>query len=325
VVGGADTVCFVQMLGYGFQHYRLPFLRSFSSFPFRFLAPLQTTVSPAKNLSYWLRPHTSKNRLPVVFLHGIGIGLHTYAEFLRDLIKKDAEQPEDGQIGILAVELIPISFRLTHTSLARDEMVTQLLQIFNKHHWEKFVLVAHSYGTIIATYLLQDPQTMQKVSSVVLVDPVNLSIHKGDICYNFAYRKPRSASEYQLHYFACTDMNVAHTITRRFMWTENALWKEEMKGRKFTVVLVGQDIIVDTGALGRYLVKEFPRQGDNDLSTPWKEWSWRGKDLDILWYDELNHAQVFDTKKDRRALVHAVGSYCQIRDTDEWSAYTDID
>jgi pimeloyl-ACP methyl ester carboxylesterase len=310
-------VCFVQMLRLGFYYHRLALSRSFDSFPFRFPAPLQRHVSPAKNLSYWLRPHTSKSHLPVLFLHGIGIGLHTYTEFLHDLIKKDAEHPEDGQTGILAVELMPISFRLTHTSLTRDEMVAQLSRIFEKHGWEKFVLVAHSYGTIIAAYLLHSPQTRYKVSSLVLVDPVSLSIHMGDICYNFAYRKPRKASEYQLHYFACTDIGVAHTITRRFMWTENAIWKDDIKGRKVTVVLVGQDIIVDTEALGRYLSNEFPREGDESLDTPWKERAWIGDGFDFLWYDELNHAQVFDKKKDRQPLIQAVWSYCQTHNVDE--------
>jgi pimeloyl-ACP methyl ester carboxylesterase len=311
-VGGADTVCFVQMHRLGFQHCRLRFSRSLSSFPFRIIAPILRDPSPASHLSYWFRPHTSKTRLPVLFLHGIGIGLQTYAEFLGHLAKKDAENAEDGQVGIIAIEMMPICFRITHTPLPRDKVVAQILQILQKHNWEKFVLVAHSYGTIIATYLLHNPSTGPKVGPMVLIDPVNLSIHMGDICYNFAYRQPRKASEWQLHYFACTDMGVAHTITRRFMWTENALWKEELKYRRITVVLAAQDIIVDTKALGRYLVKEFPRSDDHQPVNSWEDRTWTGDGLDILWYPELNHAQVFDTPEDRRAVIDAVWSYCQI-------------
>jgi pimeloyl-ACP methyl ester carboxylesterase len=206
---------------------------------------------------------------------------------------------------------MPISFRITHTPLERDEMVAQILQVLSKHDWDKFVLVAHSYGTIIATHLLHSSKTSSRVGPLVLIDPVNLSIHMGEICYNFAYREPRKASEHQLHYFACTDMGVAHTITRRFMWTENALWKDEIEGRKVTAVLAAQDIIVDTEALGRNLGKDFPRDGDEELITPWKDWTWMGDGLDVLWYPLLNHAQVFDTKEDRKAVIDAVWSYCE--------------
>jgi pimeloyl-ACP methyl ester carboxylesterase len=315
VVGGADTVCFVRMHQLGFQHHRLKLSRSLSSFPFRILAPLYRNLSPAKNLSYWFRPHTSKTRLPVLFIHGIGIGLQTYAEFLGHLTEEDAERAKDDQVGIIALEIMPICFRITHMPLPRDEMVAQILRILQNHDWDRFVLVAHSYGTIIATYLLHSLSIGPKVGPVVLIDPVNLSMHMGDICYNFVYRQPRKASEWQLHYFACTDIGVAHTITRSFMWTENTLWKEEIKGRRVTVVLAAQDIIVDTKALRRYLIAEFPRDDERQSINDWEERNWRGDGLDILWYPELNHAQVFDTTKDRRGVVGAIQSYCQISQT----------
>lgn len=139
-----------------------------------------------------------------------------------------------------------------------------------------------------------------------MVDPVTLLLHSGDVAYNFAYRSPRKASEHQLHYFACTDMGVAHAITRRFMWTENALWKEDIVGRRVTVVLAGEDIIVDTQSLGKYLADK-----DED---DWKEKTWTGKGLEMLWFGRLNHAQVFDTAKDRHALVDATFVYCQKSD-----------
>jgi pimeloyl-ACP methyl ester carboxylesterase len=237
-----------------------------------------------------------------LFIHGIGIGLHTYADFLKELAEQSDENPEDGQVGIIALEIMPISFRITHTPQERDEMVAEILQILEKHNWENFVLVAHSYGTIIATHLLESQRTHARIGPMVLVDPVSLSIHLGDIAYNFAYRSPLKASEHQLHYFACTDMGVAHTITRRFMWTENALWKDDIEGRKVTVVLAGRDIIVDTEALGQYLSPH----------AEWKDTSWSGYGLDILWFGNLNHAQVFESKRTRKTLLDATMSYSRV-------------
>ncbi|KAF2433035.1 alpha beta hydrolase fold family [Tothia fuscella] len=305
IVGTTDIVCALQLFWIGLRHYRVAWSQFWKCFPFRFWTLFSKAQSPAEHVSYWHRPHTSTTRLPILFIHGIGIGLHTYANFMHDIIERDEEKPEEGQTGIIALEIMPISFRITHTALERDEMVAEILQILEKHGWKECVLVAHSYGTIIATHLLENEKARSRIGPMVLIDPVCLSIHLGDIAFNFAYRSPRKASEHQLHYFACTDMVVAHTITRRFMWTENALWKEEIKGRKVTVVLAGQDIIVDTGALGKYL----------SVDEDWKSRLWALDGLNLLWYGELNHAQVFDTRKDREAVVDAVTAYSQIGQT----------
>jgi hypothetical protein len=72
--------------------------------------------------------------------------------------------------------------------------------------------------------------------------------------YNFTRRPPQSASEHQLYYFASTDLGAAHTLGRRFSWTDTILWKEDLKrdGRRWTVMLSERDIIVAGDALGRY-------------------------------------------------------------------------
>src|SRR5256886_8319713 len=50
-----------------------------------------------------------------------------------------------------------------------------------------------------------------RVGPMLLIDPVAISIHFGEIPHNFIYRAPRKASEWQLHYFASTDLGIAHT------------------------------------------------------------------------------------------------------------------
>ncbi|KAK7211061.1 hypothetical protein V2G26_018239 [Clonostachys chloroleuca] len=54
-------------------------------FPARLLTLFTTSRSPARSLTYWCRPHTSNTRLPVLFIHGIGIGLYPNIPFLADL------------------------------------------------------------------------------------------------------------------------------------------------------------------------------------------------------------------------------------------------
>lgn len=56
----------------GFQFHRTSFADSIKSFPIRPHSLITRHQSPSKNLSYWYRPHSSKKRPPVLFIHGIG-------------------------------------------------------------------------------------------------------------------------------------------------------------------------------------------------------------------------------------------------------------
>jgi pimeloyl-ACP methyl ester carboxylesterase len=330
-VGGADTLCYISMMWYSFQFHRLALSRSFSSFPFRLLAPFSKHRSPAKHPSYWHRPHTSHTRLPVLFIHGIGIGLHTYLAFFHEFNRMSAvDAPRNGQTGLIALEIMPISFRITHTALDKTSQCAEIMMILKKHRWTKVVLVAHSYGTIIATHLLKDLGTSPMIAALLLIDPVTFSVHTPDIAYNFTWKAPRTADEHQLHYFACMDMGVAHTVTRRFFWTENILWKGDLVGgRKATVVLAGRDIIVDTKSLWRYLTTgggdmlnklkkansedcdDTDHQSNNERIKRHTCMEDGLREVDILCLADLNHAEVFDTRRDCGVLISVILNYCQ--------------
>ncbi|MCJ1358971.1 MAG: hypothetical protein MMC33_008971 [Icmadophila ericetorum] len=365
-----DTITYVYMLGHSFHFHRIPLPRFLTVFPFRPLTLFSVKESPSKSISYWHRPHTSKKRLPILFIHGIGIGLYPYVNFLAELNHAanetgDVIDGDDGEVGIIAIEYMPISFRITSAALTRDEMCDDILAIINAHQWSKFVLITHSFGSVIATHMFHFPPLSPKIGPALLIDPVSFLLHLPDVAYNFIARKPKQANEFQLYYFASMDMGVAHTLGRHFFWSENILWKEEVKGRKITAVLSGKDLIVNTEAVGRYLTEGGATENDdfeassgsgrpsarmngalhgilkkngvihrrpnrkengkpNGTTTAipngkgstnirddnWKFRPWKGKGLDILWFEDLDHAQVFDSKRNRRKLVDIVRAYC---------------
>lgn len=92
----------------------------------------------------------------------------------------------------------------------------------------------------------------------------------------------------------------------RFFWSENILWEGDLRGRQVTVSLAEKDLIVDTEAVGRYLAKD-----DESARTAgdWKHRTWKGEGLDILWFQGLDHAQVFDKKSNREILAKVVRDY----------------
>lgn len=294
------------MLHHSFHFHRLALKKYPTVFPFRLFALFTTHTTPAKTLTYWHRQHTSKTNLPVLFIHGIGIGLYPYVNFLSYINGKDNEGEDDGQIGIVAIEIMPISFRITNAALERKQMCDEILIILLKHGWDKVVLVSHSYGSVVAAHLLKNAVTSELIGPTLFVDPVSFLLHLPDVAYNFTYRKPAQANEHQLYYFASMDMGVAHTLSRRFFWSENILWKNDIEQRPVTVVLSGKDLIVDTEAVGRYLSEANNATRDE---AAWKHQKWLGRDLDILWFDDLDHAQVFDSKKNCGRLVDVVRAY----------------
>lgn len=314
-VGGADIYAALIMWYSGYHHYAAR--QWFTSFPFRPQTLLSSHRSPAKHISYWYRPHTSKTKLPILYIHGIGI-LHTYGDLFAELAKRiDKDASSDGQIGIIVLEILPISFRITHAALTPTDMRSEIQAIIDQHYWSRFVLMANSYGTVISSQLLRSPSLNSKIADVVFIDPVAFLLHLPDMAYNFTRRPPQSASEHQLYYFASTDMGAAHTLARRFSWTENILWKEDLMGRRWTIMLSEIDIIVAADAIGKYLTRPegLIAMKDDRPDSEWKTTKWTGGNLDVIWLEGLNHAEVFDTERDRKMVIDIAMNYSSGKST----------
>jgi pimeloyl-ACP methyl ester carboxylesterase len=298
-VGFVDMLTVVRLKFYGFHLHRTRLSHFFDLFPWRFLALLSRKKSPAKHLSYWHRPHTSKTQLPIVFIHGIGIGLYPYVDFLAELNQHD---DSNDQIGVIAIEMMPVSFRITHPVLDKDVLCSEIHEIIKHHGWDNFVLVSHSYGSAISTHLLKYAPIANQIAAVTLIDPITFLLHLPDVAYNFTYRQPKAANEHQLYYFASMDMGVSHALSRCFFWSDNILWKEDLGDRPVTVSLAEKDLIVNTAAVRRYLeLPEDPVFLEKKRST---------LDLDVIWNENIDHAQVFDTMPRRRRVLRAIRGHC---------------
>ncbi|OAA73391.1 hypothetical protein ISF_00292 [Cordyceps fumosorosea ARSEF 2679] len=251
---------------------------------------------------------SSSPPLPIVFFHGIGVGLLTYLRFLFDLIKaaraKSSRRGSSGNdIRLIAVEMLPISFRLTAPPLDRRAFLAAIAAIVDAHGWDAFAVVSHSYGSVPTTHLLtaEDAALSARVRSVTLVDPVTVLLQLPHVAYNFTRRPPRTAAEWQLWYFASADVGVATVLGRHFFWRDNILWKEQLwqrpRGggrRRVTVSLAAKDIIVNAPAVARYLQEEPEVEGGAESA------------VEVLWFPQLDHAQVFDTPSDYNRIIKCI-------------------
>jgi len=102
-------------------------------------------------------------------------------------------------------------------------------------------------------------------------------------------------------------MGISYTLFRRFFWTDNVLWKEDIRDHRASVVLAGRDIVIDTKTIGAYLT------GADDWileTSHWEDGIWKGNGLDVVWFQDLDHGQVFDIRSRRGRLVDIVRRFC---------------
>ncbi|KAK8122699.1 Alpha beta hydrolase fold family [Apiospora sp. TS-2023a] len=356
LIGIVDIGTHVQLAWRGFEYHALAAAKFANVLPPRMQSLFARNRSKSGELSYWHRAHTAgPDKKPIVFLHGIGVGLWTYASFLSDLGKNVGG---NGQIGIIALEIMPVSFRLTAAPLGKLDFLDEMERVLAAHGWDQFVLITHSYGSALATHMLHSDEFSARVDSVILIDPVTILLHNPDVAYNFTRRRPRGANEWQLWYFASTDPGTAHTLGRHFHWKQNIIWKEELVTKKapktngklgsngvsgtngtaktngvmprgrtsqrnVAVCLAGRDLIVDTLSVAQYLAGNehwLPTLRDSDqakaddaLDHVEKSagYGHLEKDgIELLWFDGLDHAQVFDDRKHYDKVKAVIHRYC---------------
>ena len=239
------------------------------------------------------------NSICDILLQTTQIGLFPYVAFLVDLMSIDPD------VGVIAIEILPISMRMSPPPLSREGMLDAVTNILDFHSFEDIVLVGHSYGTIIAAHMLRDPVLSKRFSSMLLMDPIPFLLHLPAVAYNFVYRDPRTANEWQLWYFTSRDLDISRTLARHFFWTENILWKEDLVDKNVGVVLSGRDQIVDTREVWHYLTGEdLPNDQSGTAPLGWKKDNW-----EVLYYPDLDHANVFDTATLRQPIIGIITKF----------------
>jgi hypothetical protein len=109
-------------------------------------------------------------------------------------------------------------------------------------------------------------------------------------------------------------MCVAHTLFRTFFWSENILWKEGIADKRVSIFLGGRDQIIDAKQIRMYLTEshDFVDEGlDEDGSFSLSEGVWNAPNgqLKVVFSEELDHAQIFDSKRRLPVLVDEVSRH----------------
>ncbi|EIW82122.1 hypothetical protein CONPUDRAFT_54478 [Coniophora puteana RWD-64-598 SS2] len=219
---------------------------------------------------------------PILFLHGLGLGLTQYQLTLRELLNSFPDRP-------LLIPLQPhISQDIFHGRFLkptnRHQTAESLAGLLRKLGWVPGIddesdmeqdgkkevsarggitVFSHSNGSYVHAWLLKAYPEI--VAKSCFVDPVTFCSWEGDVCYNFLYSRCSTALELVMRYFVGTELGVANTLQRHFDWTSNSLWYEEIPNArdptKTLFVLGGKDAIVNAERVKKYLQSHGVRKG----------------------------------------------------------------
>ncbi|KAG2445181.1 hypothetical protein HYH02_008649 [Chlamydomonas schloesseri] len=163
---------------------------------------------------------------PLLFLHGVGLGLLPYLNFLLQLTSLGRP--------VVAVEVRHLSMRACFEVPEEDEIVDWVCAALDRHGLPKVHAVAHSYGTFMASRLVQ--RRRGAVASLTLLDPVCFIMYNGKLIYNFVYRNPFAGASF-LTWFIARDLAHSVSVSRRFYWSLLNLWPDQLPDH--TLVAMG--------------------------------------------------------------------------------------
>ncbi|PVH93901.1 hypothetical protein DM02DRAFT_676540 [Periconia macrospinosa] len=313
VIGTVDFITSITLIFMGFTFYRQPRSKFLRTFPFRPLTLFAPKESASPNMSYFYRPHTSTKHRPIVFVHGVGIGLAVYIPLFFILPK---------EIGVLAIEALPVAARITDASQISTDLMREAGDIITQQNLTDFVFIGHSYGTLFAKLFLDSPHLSSRMSRIILLDPVAVLLHLPDVAYNFTRKVPVHANELEIWWGAETDPDIAFTFARRLCWRCHALWREDLLRYPTTLIVGEKDCLVNAGAIASYVTKNGP-EGDiemEELRWDWRDlevWKgsfgrWVGEGLELVWFEGYDHGQAVLGKKKLDEIMHVIKTYCTI-------------
>ncbi|KAH8113258.1 hypothetical protein DFH11DRAFT_1689439 [Phellopilus nigrolimitatus] len=205
---------------------------------------------------------------PVVFFHGLGLGVFQYQRVLSHILNELPHIP-------LLIPLQPqISQNIFHPRflrpMLRHETVACLTGLLDKLGWagpsvddrHGITLLSHSNGSYAHAWMLKSFPKLVKRSC--FVDPVTFCSWEGDVCYNFVYRTCTTGVELVIRYFVGTELGVANLLQRHFDWLSNTLWFGEVDcatdPTRALFLLGGKDCIVDAERVKKYLISHGVRK-----------------------------------------------------------------
>ncbi|KAM0751691.1 hypothetical protein T439DRAFT_300689 [Meredithblackwellia eburnea MCA 4105] len=210
----------------------------------------------------------SESNRPLLFLHGLGMGMAQYATLLNYLCV--SKTLKNRPIMILLQPNISMSFfsRGYLDPLEQHSTAAGLKRVAQKYQFDKsgLTVLSHSNGTMVHGWLLKaSPELCLRNC---FVDPVCFCLWEPYVAYNFLYSSPVTPIEYLMRYFVSRELGVAIMLQRSFDWSANLLLPETVPNVESpyhsAFFLAGKDSILNADRVRKYLRRHGVKQVGGD-------------------------------------------------------------
>lgn len=201
-------------------------------------------------VTYYYHPGTPSDdlddeveKIPVIFVHGIGVGLIMYMPLIDCLLKS-------GRSLILPEIPYVSGFRVLQSPnavLPPTVVTSTMTAILATHGFLRGVFVGHSYGTSWMSYMCK--YAPNAIGAALFLDPICFCLHVPRLTKQFVYHQPDPGT---ISYMVRTDVNVNWTIQRSFPWSRIVLFREDIQV-PFAVFLSDRDQLVPAAKIESYL------------------------------------------------------------------------
>jgi len=186
----------------------------------------------------------SSEKTPIVFCHGIGVGIIYYEYLINELLKL--------QRPLFLPEIPYVSgFRpwmSRHAVLTPPAVTSTLTAMLATCGFFQACFIGHSYGTSWLSYMCK--YAPHAVESVVFLDPICFCLHHSTLTKSFVYHQTDPGS---LSSIVMTDLTVIWTIQRNFPWARIILFLEDIPTHvPWRVYLSEKDFLVPVTTVKKY-------------------------------------------------------------------------
>jgi len=196
------------------------------------------------NMEYdGMPPLKSSGSTPVVFIHGIGVGLITYIPLVDSLM-------ESGRPLFLPLLPYVSAFRPWQSSrnvLSPAVVASTMTAMLAYHGFSKGCFIGHSYGTSWLSYVCKYAHSA--VAALLFLDPICFCLYHPHLTKSFVYHRPDPGS---IAFIVRTDMMVNWTIQRAFPWMWIVLFLDQITV-PCTIFLADKDALVPAEKVMAYL------------------------------------------------------------------------
>eukprot|EP00928_Gymnodinium_smaydae_P019799 TRINITY_DN17620_c0_g1_i1.p1 TRINITY_DN17620_c0_g1~~TRINITY_DN17620_c0_g1_i1.p1 ORF type:complete len:717 (+),score=128.00 TRINITY_DN17620_c0_g1_i1:110-2260(+) len=202
-------------------------------------------------------PVTRSRPAPIVFVHGLGIGMLPYIKFIKQLVRRHPE------CDVLCVDMPHIQMRPCEQVPSAREMCACIGDMLHAWGHSTANFVGHSFGTLVIAWMVR--YTPSSIQSVSFLDPVCFLLCKSDLIFNALYNHDatdlyRKPGEWLLGFLVFRELYICHTLTRNFFWEQSNLFPEDLHGIPAMLLLGGRDPLVPAHSVRQMFHAEAERQ-----------------------------------------------------------------